>query len=136
MRINLLLAVAAVLLCLLVTHAQTITPEDILSIRELSDIQLSPDGKQVAFVITEPAALNMQPRASNIWTMLTDGSESPHRLIAGLSKSGSPRWSPDGKTLAFLSDQIYLLRAGESTAVQLTSVPGAWKTSSGRRTVK
>ena len=125
MRINLLLA-AAVLFCPLVTHAQTITPEDILSIRELSDIQLSPDGKQVAFVITEPAASNTQPRASNIWTMPVDGTESPRLLLPGLSNSGSPRWSPDGETLAFLSDraQIYLLRAAESTPVQLTSVPG------------
>src|SRR6185369_6081978 len=130
MRINLLLAVAAVLFCLLVTHAQTITPEDILSIRELSDIQLSPDGKRVAFVITEPAASNTQPRASNIWVMRVDGSESPRPLVPGLINAGSPRWSPDGKTLAFLSDharagvQIYLLSAGEANAVQLTSAPG------------
>jgi dipeptidyl aminopeptidase/acylaminoacyl peptidase len=126
MRIKLLLAIAVVLFCFLTTPAQTITPEDILSIRELSDIQLSPDGKQVAFVITEPAASNTQPRASNIWTMPTDGSESPRPLIPGLVNAVSPRWSPDGKTLAFVSDrgQIYLLAAGESTAVQLTSVPG------------
>src|SRR6185295_8148546 len=124
MRIKLLLAIAAGLFCSLVTHAQTITPEDILSIRELSDIQLSPDGKQVAFVITEPAASNTQPRTSNIWTMPVDGSESPRPLIPGLINAGSPRWSPDGKTLAFLSKQIYLLGAGEANAVQLTSAPG------------
>ena len=125
MRINLVLAIAAVLFFLSVTHAQTIRPEDILSIRELSDIQLSPDGKQVAFVITEPAASNTQPRASNIWTMPVDGAESPRPLIAGLVNSNSPRWSPDGKTLAFISDkQIHLLAAGEANAVQLTSVPG------------
>lgn len=126
MRINLLLATAAVLFCFLPTPAQTITPEDILSIRELSDIQLSPDGKQIAFVITEPAASNTQPRASNVWTMLVDGREAPRLLLPGLSNAGSPRWSPDGKTLAFLSAraQIYLLGAGEANAVQLTSVAG------------
>jgi len=124
MRISLLLAITA--LCFLVTQAQTITPEDILSIRELSDIQLSPDGKQVAFVITEPAASNTQPRISNIWSMPVDGRESPRPLDPSLINARSPRWSPDGKTLAFLSDraQIYLLGAGEANAVQLTSVPG------------
>ena len=128
MRIKLLLA--TVLFCFLATHAQTITPEDILSIRELSDIQLSPDGKQIAFVITEPAVSNTQSRVSNVWTMPVDGRESPRPLVPGLINAGSPRWSPDGKTLAFLSDhakagvQIYLLGAGEANAVQLTSVPG------------
>src|ERR1044071_86685 len=118
MRINLLLATVA--LSFFVTSAQTLTPEDILSVRELSDIQLSPDGKQVAFVITEPAAANTQPRVSNIWTMPTDGQESPRALFAGLTAATSPRWSPDGRTLAFVSDwatpagaaasnQIYLL---------------------------
>src|SRR6185436_11104131 len=111
MRINLL--VAAVALSFFVTSAQTITPEDILSIRELSDIQLSPDGKQVAFVITEPATTNTQPRVSNIWVMSTDGHESPRPLVPGLKNAGSPRWSPDGQTLAFLTDQIFLVGLGE-----------------------
>src|SRR6185369_7997735 len=124
MRINLLLATAAVFFCLFHTQAQTITPEDILSIRELSDIRLSPDGKHVAFVITEPATANTQPRVSNIWVMSTDGRESPRPLVPGLMNAGSPRWSPDGKTVAFLSGQIFLVGVGETNAVQLTSVPG------------
>jgi Tol biopolymer transport system component len=58
-----------------------------------------------------------------------DGSELPRLLIPDLKNAGSPRWSPDGRTLAFLSDrenstQIYLLRDGEKSAVRLTNAPG------------
>ncbi|HZI47855.1 MAG TPA: S9 family peptidase [Pyrinomonadaceae bacterium] len=146
-QIKLFLTVTAVLFCFIdlpgnfKTHAvsttHTITPEDVLGIRELSDLRLSPDGKQVVFVITEPADPNTQRRASNLWIMPTNGRESPRALIPGLINAGSPRWSPDGKTLAFLSDrarpgsdeaeasnQIYQLGAGEANAVRLTSVPG------------
>src|ERR1044072_5307009 len=117
MRIKVILATVAV--CFLATQAQTITPEDILSIRELSDVRLSPDGKQVAFVITEPAASNTQSRASNIWTMPTDGSESPRPLIPGLVDTGSPRWSPDGKSLAFVSDRDHGARGVEHAIARL-----------------
>ncbi len=117
------------------TH--TIIPEDILSIRELSEVRLSPDGKQIVFVVTEPADSKKprEPRASNIWVVPTDGSEHPRPLIPGLKSVDAPRWSPDGRTLAFLSDrsepdstdtstQVYLWRDGEKKAVRLTSVPG------------
>ncbi|HEV2826106.1 MAG TPA: S9 family peptidase [Pyrinomonadaceae bacterium] len=115
-----------------------ITPEDVLSIREVRELQISPDGKQVAFKVTEPADPKQprEPRTSNIWMVSTDGKESPHPLIPGLKKASSPRWSPDGRWLAFLSDrgesgidpdvtmQIYLLRSDGGKAERLTSVPG------------
>ena len=119
------------------THV--ITPEEILSIRELRQVQISADGKQVAFTVREPAnpKFPRAPRTSNIWIVPTDGQGSAHPLIPNLKNATSPLWSPDGLWLAFLSDlvesgvdnpvattQIYLLRRDSVQAERLTSVPG------------
>src|SRR5829696_1149041 len=138
---NLLLIITAVFFFFVGVSAQNqrnvITPEDVLSIRELSDVKLSPDGKQIVFVVNEPnnPKSPREPRASNIWVVPSDGRELPRPVISGLKNAGSPRWSPDGRTLAFLSDradekaaaesstQIYLLRDGEKKA-RLSNVPG------------
>ena len=115
-----------------------ITPEDVLSIRELYDAQISPDSKQIAVVVNEPndPKKPREPRASNIWVLPTDGSQLPRPLVPGLKTANEPRWSPDGETLAFVSDrgdaeadadtatQIYLLRTGEKKATRLSNVPG------------
>jgi dipeptidyl aminopeptidase/acylaminoacyl peptidase len=116
-----------------------ITPEDVLSIRELRDLQISPDGKQVAFKVREPSdpKVPRAPRASNIWIVPTDGSELPHPLVPNLKNPTSPHWSPDGRWLAFLSDrgesgvndpdasiQLYLVTGNGGKAERLTSVPG------------
>ena len=116
----------------------TITAEDVLTIRELYDVKISNDGKRIAFVIAEPndPKKPREPRTSNIWIVPTDGRELPQPMIAGLTNADTPRWSPDGRTLAFLSDrgnakaapeanqQIYLLREGEPEAARVTNVPG------------
>jgi len=119
------------------THV--ITPEDVLSIRELRELQISPDGKQVAFRVREPfdPKLPRAPRTSNIWIVPTDGQQSAHPLIPNLKNATNPRWSPDGLWLAFLSDrgdsgvdnpeattQIYLVRSNGGKAERLTSVQG------------
>jgi dipeptidyl aminopeptidase/acylaminoacyl peptidase len=116
-----------------------ITPEDVLSIRDLRGVRISPDGKQVAFVVREPSdpKFPREPRTSNIWIVPTNGSELPRPWIPGLKNATSPRWSPDGQWLAFLSDrgessvdgpdatiQIHLLRSAGVKAERLTSVSG------------
>ena len=132
-----------VVLCLFAPNALTqtrhlITPEDVLTIRELSDVRLSPDGKVIAFVVSEPndPSKPRERRASNIWVVPSAGPEPPRPLIPDLKSADTPRWSPDGRTLAFLSNpadvsgagesstQIYLLRDGAKSASQLTSVAG------------
>ncbi|HKP84408.1 MAG TPA: hypothetical protein VJT69_20495, partial [Pyrinomonadaceae bacterium] len=97
----------------------------------MSDVQLSPNGKQIVFVVNEPndPKSPREPRVSNIWVVPADGRELPRALMPGLKSAGSPRWSPDGRTLAFLSDQenstqVYVLRDGETKPSRLTNVPG------------
>lgn len=118
--------------------AHAITPEDILGIRDLREVRLSPDGERIAFVVREPADPKKprEARPANIWIVPADGSELPRPMVPALRNATSPRWSPDGLTLAFLSDcgesndvseptiQIYLLRNEGGQVERLTSVPG------------
>lgn len=118
---------------------RAVTPEDLVDIRGVSDVQLSPDGKRVAFVVTEPAHPKKpeKPRDANIWLVPSDGSEPPRPFAASAKRDISPRWSPDSRYLAFLSNrgepigeekeaknQIYLLRTDGGEAEQLTRVKG------------
>jgi dipeptidyl aminopeptidase/acylaminoacyl peptidase len=116
-----------------------VTPEDLVDIRSVSDVQISPDGKRVAFVVTEPADPKKpeKPRDTNIWVVPADGS-GPARPFASSAKSDtSPRWSPDGRYLAFLSNrgeplgeekeaknQIFLMRTDGGEAEQMTAAKG------------
>jgi len=100
----------AVLLCLslLGTNAslaqtkRSVTPEDYFAFKFISDPHISPDGKSVAYVQTVIDAKKNR-RDSSIWLAAAGGSGAPRRLSAEGFGSSSPRWSPDGKTLAFLS---------------------------------
>lgn len=118
---------------------RAIRPEDLADIRGVSDVQISADGKRVAFVVTEPADPEKPQRAgdTNIWIVPADGSE-PARSFASTPKNEThPRWSPDGRYLAFLSDrgqpvgeekeakpQLYLMRTDGGEAEQLTNLKG------------
>jgi len=107
-----------------------LTPEDVVDIRSVADADVSPDGKRVAFVVTEPGDPSKPDKArdDNIWIVPADGSE-PARLFAFSAKSeNTPRWSPDGHRLAFLSNrgedgqtQIWLMHADGGEAEKLTS---------------
>ena len=81
--------------------AQAWTPDEMLKVRSVSDVQASPDGHRVAFTVTEHDLETSQP-VSQIWVARADGTES-FQLTHGTRSSQSPRWSPDGRRIAFLS---------------------------------
>ena len=100
-----------------------VTPEAFLEIRTLQDPQFSPDGTKVAFVVTDP--LKGEHRTRHIW--MYDAKTGEARQFTYSEKSeDSPRWSPDGQRLAFLSnragdeEQIYVMRANGGEAAQVT----------------
>jgi dipeptidyl aminopeptidase/acylaminoacyl peptidase len=98
-----------------------LAPEIALNLRSISDLQFSPDGARVAFTVAEPS--KGERRARHIW-LYDKKSGTVRQFTFSAKDETSPRWSPDGKELAFLSNrddqqQIYVMRAdgGEAAAV-------------------
>jgi dipeptidyl aminopeptidase/acylaminoacyl peptidase len=92
-----------------------ITPEDYYSFEFISDSNISPDGKLVAYVVTKVDRAQNRRNAS-IWMVATDGSRAPWQFTTSPQTSNSPRWSPDGKSLAFLSSRPETTTAGSPAA--------------------
>lgn len=105
------------------TAARRLTPEQALNLRRISDLRFSPDGARLAFVVSEPVKGTDNFR--HIW--LLDMATHRARQYSWSSKSeDSPRWSPDGNSLALLSDrdgnrQIYLMPSAGGDAYPVTS---------------
>jgi dipeptidyl aminopeptidase/acylaminoacyl peptidase len=74
-------------------------PEDYYRFTFVSDPQLSPDGRHVAFVV-RTVSEDRRSRQGGIWLVPVDGSSAPRRITAG-ENDAAPRWSPDGSRLAF-----------------------------------
>ncbi len=104
-----------------------ITIDDHFQIREVEGPKLSPDAQWVAYTV-KTASLKEDKSEQRIWMVPFAGGEAVPLTAEGVS-SGSPRWSPDGKYLAFLSarhegkTQIWLLNRVGGEAQRLTETP-------------
>src|SRR5579859_4203839 len=99
--------------------------DDLLELRIASDPQISPDCSMIAFTLLHTHR-DRNTTGSAIWLAKSTGGKSdpPRQVTSGAYHDMSPRWSPDGRSLAFISDrtgtpQIYLLamNGGESRQV-------------------
>src|SRR5580693_5118511 len=117
MRVNFQWLLAAILLALPALAADTtkrgVTAEDYFAFESISDAHISPDGKQAAYVLTT-VDRQKNRRDSSIWLVAIDGKSAPRRLTAEGVNSTSPRWSPDGSKLAFLSARAAASAAGSA----------------------
>jgi len=88
------------------------TPDDLWKLKRVGDNQVSPDGKWIAYVVSV-TDIDENRGDSDIWIISSDGGE-PRRMTTSPKSDSSPRWSPDGGKIAFLSSrdgssQIYVL---------------------------
>jgi dipeptidyl aminopeptidase/acylaminoacyl peptidase len=99
---------------------------DLLNVPRLADPQLSPDGRDVIFTRAE-SDWKLGKRVTHIWRARIDGSQTV-QLTSGTEGETTPRWSPDGKTIAFTAKrgadevtQLYLLPIDGGEARPLTT---------------
>jgi dipeptidyl aminopeptidase/acylaminoacyl peptidase len=129
------LALFVVALLSLAVYAQTKRPmtfDDLIAIKRIGDAQLSPDGSRVAYVVSD-VDKNLNRGKRSIWAISTIRAnpsldQMAYPLITSDKNDYSPRWSADGKWIAFLSTrdgapQIFVAGADGSNPRKVTGVP-------------
>ncbi len=104
---------------------RAITFDDYIALKAVSDPQLSPDGKWVAYTVSTPS-LQDNRNVSRVWVVEVATGKS-RQLTGGPGSDRQPRWSPDGKTLAFISTrdsgaQVWVLPIAGGDARKVSSL--------------
>jgi dipeptidyl aminopeptidase/acylaminoacyl peptidase len=118
-------------------QGRPITERDLLAFHWVADPQISPDGSQVAYTLVSVNDKDNRYETA-VWMVSTRAGSTPQRLTAG-PRDGSPRWAPDGHTIAFSratddtsAAQLYLLSLAGGEPRKLTDLakgaggPAVW----------
>jgi dipeptidyl aminopeptidase/acylaminoacyl peptidase len=135
------------LFALTVEAADCFTGSDLLRLRTAATPAISPDGGWIAYVVQEPPDTSMGERRgqADIWIVDVEGKRDPRRFAFGPSNEYSPKFSPDGRWIGFLSNrggavQVYKIGTDGGEAVPVTNLEGnvgffAWSPDGGRLAV-
>jgi dipeptidyl aminopeptidase/acylaminoacyl peptidase len=149
-KLSFLLTICLLLTALAAPRSLSQTPDkrvlnldDLAAIREVMDPQVSPEGNWVAYTV-RTLDMKEDKRNSHIWMTSWDGSRSV-QLTSSKDSESTPRWSPDGQYLAFMSgrgdegeiDQLWLMNRAGGEAQRITEFKGgvndfAWSPDSKR----
>lgn len=126
MLFSLCVLLAAPITSITAQSKRTMELEDMFRSKRVSDPQLSPDGKRVAFVITV-VEKEANRTNSDIWILNSDGRGEARQLTNSPRHDRHPRWSPDGKQIAFESNrggsfQVYVVSAEGGEPRQVTTI--------------
>lgn len=107
-------------------EARPMTVEDVLAMKSVSQLSMSPDGRWVAYVVTE-RDMEEDRQETNVWVVPTVGGPDEARQVTfRAGTDNSPVWHPSGDWLAFASDregerQVYGIRPDGGEAWRVTS---------------
>lgn len=123
MRVASLATVAACLCAASTACGAPFTPKSLYDLRVVEDIEVTADGKRIVHELTHMDA-SQDRYERDLW--LIDGDSEPRPLVTAAGDDSRPRWSPDGKRLAFLSTrqgaaQIYILEMSGGEPWRLTN---------------
>jgi dipeptidyl aminopeptidase/acylaminoacyl peptidase len=113
------------------------TFDDLMAFKRVADPQISPDGTQVVYEVTEILDVASNKKQTHLWLAATDGKTPPRQLTSSGKRDAHARWSPDGTKILFESTrggtpQLYVLdlkAGGEAKAVTIISTgagTGIW----------
>ena len=123
---NLILAAILLIFTSSFAKQRTITGEDLYLIKQISDCRVSPNGKTIAYVLEKIDRENNR-YISNIRLISVKGGTSK-QLTSSPARDVSPRWSPDSRYIAFVSNrsgtnQIWIIAVDGGEAWALTNIP-------------